>query len=69
MECKLLCKCFNLQVRDPRPVRLLPAVGAQLGVQEEGDPGRGEALRGRHHRAPGGRDGPVLQILSAGTQT
>ena len=39
-------------VRDAADVRLLPAVGAQLGVQEEGNSRRSEALQVRAFQTP-----------------
>lgn len=40
-------------------------LGPQLGVQEEGYPGRDQALRCRYHKPAGGGDGAVLQLFPA----
>jgi len=48
------------QVCDAADVRLLPELGAGLGVSKKGYPRRDTALRCGHHQPAGGRDGPIL---------
>lgn len=56
------------QVCDAADVRLLPELGAGLGVPKKGYPRRDTALRRGYHQPAGGRDGPILQLLPAGAQ-
>lgn len=56
------------QVRDAADVLVLPELGAELGLPQEGHPRGDTALQRGHHQSAGGRDGSVLQLLPAGAE-
>lgn len=63
-----MLQCAVRQVRDAADVRLLPELGVRLGIPEERHPRRNTTLRGGHYQPARGRDGPILQLLPAGTE-